>query len=630
METMSLALAHWGRDGGGSWREGCAGLGNHIFHSTQESRYEQPACKDKESGIVFAVAARVDNRAELIGQLSIDGPISEVSDGEIIRRAYKRWGPDCAGRIYGDWSFAAWHPAERKLFLARDHFGNTALYYYADQHLFAFASDRRALLDLNLTPVTLDELYLAHILTSWPVSDGESTIHTAIKRLPPAHTLAVTCDRMESSQYWFLENTPELHLPRREDYVEAFRTVIDEAVQARLRYPQGYSAGGGHCSPVASTLSGGLDSSAVTATAASMLRREGMRLAAFTSVPLMNTAEYVGRRFGDEWPLAQATARYSGTVDLTPIQSAGITPMQGIRRALVIHNEPGHAAGNQYWMIDLMKTAQEKGHRVMLTGQNGNAAFSWAGSMFSLPLELQIRQLGLRRWLSGRVFRVLPTGIHRALRNLQPDQSEAWVRHSALNPDVAHRLNLRQRRLDDPDTWPARTALEERRWLRPGRSFIGALHAESGAAHGLDIRDPTGDARVLAFSFSVPDRIFRDPANGQGRWLIRAAMEGRLPDEVRLNSQRGRQAGDLVPRLRASTAEVNLALDEMERGPASSYLDVPFMRQVWQMVQTCDTQEAFNKAICVLTRGMAAGLFVNSSLTPENRQHSMNTFGSES
>ena len=85
----------------------------------------------------------------------------------------------------------------------------------------------------------------------------------------------------------------------------------------------------------------------------------------------------------------------------------------------------------------------------------------------------------------------------------------------------------------------------------------------------------------------------------------------RLPDEVRLNRRRGRQAGDLVPRLRASAPEVEQALAEIEGGPAREYLDTAHMRATWQLIQTDDTREAFNKAITILTRGIMAGLWVN-------------------
>jgi asparagine synthase (glutamine-hydrolysing) len=132
-----------------------------------------------------------------------------------------------------------------------------------------------------------------------------------------------------------------------------------------------------------------------------------------------------------------------------------------------------------------------------------------------------------------------------------------------------------------------------------------------GAAAGLEIRDPTADARVLSFCCSVPDTVFMDPQTGLDRWLIREAMKRRLPDSVRLNRRRGRQAADLVPRLRQSAAEVESALAEVESGPAAEYVSVPAMRAAWHRVRTEDTPEAFQLAVTVLTRGIMAGFFVN-------------------
>ena len=618
LATMRRALAHWGSDGSGVWHEGCAGLGQVLFCSTPESRYEQLPYVDTELGTTFTAAARVDNRAELMMDCGLRGTESVVTDSDLIWHAYRKWGAACVKRIYGDWAFAVWHPVERKLFLARDHFGNTALYYYADPRFFAFASDRQALLDLKLAPITLDELYLAQVLTTWPDYHGERTIHTPLKRLPPAHTLTVMPDRIDVRQYWFLEHTPELRLPRREDYVEVFRALVNDAVRARLRAPDlplSASPAGARPEPVATTLSGGLDSSSITVTAAALLRREGKRLPAFTSVPLTDSAAFVGKRFGDELPLAQATAQFAGNVDLQPVPAAGTTPVEGIRRGLQIHHEPTHGASNQYWALDLGQVVSAAGCRVLLTGQSGNAAFSWAGSTLSQQLAQQLRKLGWRTWLSMRIRRALPASLYRMEQRFRRGQARNWVRRSALRPDVAERLNLWERRLNDPYVQPPRSPLEDRRWLMPGRSLVGALWAEMGAAWGLDVRDPTQDARLLAFSFSVPDPIFRDPTTGCDRWLIRAAMEGRLPDEVRLNQRRGRQAGDLVPRLRADANAVETALDELARGPAAAYVDVPYMRQTWQLIQTHDTREAHSKAVTILTRGIGAGLFVNEFLS---------------
>jgi asparagine synthase (glutamine-hydrolysing) len=608
LATSQAAMADWG-SGSGVWLDGSIGLGQALFISTPESLSEQLPWVDANNSLAFTAAARLDNRRELMAALSLDDHSVVISDGELILQAYRHWGEECVTRLYGDWSFAVWQPAERKLFLARDHFGNTALYYYADPHLFAFASSRQTLLALNLPSIELDELYLAQVLISWPAYHGERTIHRPIQRLPPAHVLTVTPDRLDVHQYWRLEDTPLLHLPRREDYVAAFREVFDEAVRARLRAPEPDRLNAPKNS-IATTLSGGLDSGSITATAAQFLRETGQSLTAFTSVPRFDTSNYVQKNFGDELPFAQATAEFAGNVDLQIIPATEFTPMQAIRRLLQIHQEPAHAAGNAYWLIELQQAAQLQGQRVLLTGQLGNAGISWMGDVFSQPLSFQLQKMGWRKWSKEKIKRALPPGLL-IPRQIRHEEQQNWYRRSAIRPDFASRLNLLELRLNDPDEQLLRTPLKQRSFIKPGRSFVGALHAQMGAAHHLEVRDPSGDARVLAFTFSVPDHIFIDPATGLDRWLIRAAMKDRLPDEVRLNRRRGRQAGDLVPRLRACAAEVEVALNELERGPAAAYVDVTYMREVWQLIQTQDTPEAHHKAVTVLTRGIMAGLFVN-------------------
>ncbi len=588
------ALAGLCADGSALWAKGCFAGSPRVAGLAGD-------------GFVFLAEGRVDNREELAHALGLSaGECLSLTDGALLRMAYLRWGEECPGRVYGDWAFAAWHPRERQLFLARDHFGNTAIHYLACERGFAFASSAKSLLTLNLSPLKLDELYLAQVLTSWPNYHGERTITSPLCRLPPAHCLRVTADRLEPRCYWRLEETPLLRLPRREDYVEPFLAVFDEAVRARLRPPRG--AGG---SGVAAMLSGGLDSGSVAATAALWLREEGRRLPAFTSVPQYETRGYVGRRFGDEYPLAAATARLAGNIDHFPVAATQITPIAAIRRMLAITGEPGHAAGNLYWILALDESARAAGAGVLLTGQLGNAGISWTGDPFSHSWFAQIQGLGWRKWARERVKRAVPVGLlsrwHRLRRS-----SRDGLRGSAIHPDFARRLRLAQRRMEDPDevfsAVPGQTRL---RILKPGRSMIGALYAAKQHAGGLEYRDPTGDPRVLQFCLSVPDWVFLDPQTGLDRWLIRAAMKGRLPDEVRLNLRRGRQAGDLVPRLRACAAEVEEALAEIARGPASEYVDAAQLGKVWAAMRAGDSPGVFHDAICVLTRGIMAGLFVN-------------------
>lgn len=561
---------------------------------------------------IFIAAGRLDNAADLCSCLNI--PVSErhaLSDFDVMRLAYGRWGKDCSMHTFGDWVFAAWHPVERHLILSRSHYGSVPIYYHIDEKILAFATSRQVLLSLKLVPIELDELWFAQFLIAWPAYRGERTPQKSIKCLPPANYLVASQNSCHTCRYWFPEETRELILSHREEYVEVFRSIFDEAVRCRLRSDK----------PISATLSGGLDSSLVVATASKILMTQGQRLTAFTSVPCNDTERYVSSRFGDELPYAKATANYAGNIDLHPLISTGISPIKTIRQVLQQGGVPCHGAGNLYWLMDIQKSSIALGSNVLLTGAAGNASVSWTGDMFSQPLSFLLSHVDVKTLIRAYVNRtkqklksVLPISLLAALQRIRMDSMgyKEWYRGSAIRPDFARHLRLLEQRLNDPDERADLCPKDKRsQILMLGKSVFGSYATEIGAMNGLELRDPTADARVIDFVLSVPDRVFMDANTGIDRWLIREAMNGRVPDEVRLNRNRGRQAGDLVLRLRACADEMEHALNELEAGQAEKFVDVAYMRQVWRMVQTEDTHEAFIKSNTILTRGLMVGLFVN-------------------
>ena len=411
---MQDAMAFWGIDGASQWKSAEIGLGCQYQVSTPEAAGERLPLHDIPSGLTITAGARLDNRLELLGQLGIkDGSIRfTLSDSEIILRAYQKWGEDCVGRIDGDWHFAVWDERAHKLFLARDPQGNTGLYYYHNSRFFAFASTKKALLALDAIPKNPDLLRISQVLTAWP-GDGILSGYEDILRLPPAHRMTITSESARADRYWFPEHISELKLKTDDEYLEAFLDTFTQAVSTRLRGGQ----------PIGVTLSGGLDSGSVTALAASILRENGKTLTAFTSAPLSDPSQFVDpHRTGDETQLAQATAQKAGNVDHILIRSEEITPLAGIERMLWVHDEPGHAAGNQFWIAAILEAARQRGVRILLTGQMGNATISWPGGgenlwpllmsgnlpNFRRTFEKTQTTAGLSRWRAVRRFLLKP------------------------------------------------------------------------------------------------------------------------------------------------------------------------------------------------------------------------------
>jgi asparagine synthase (glutamine-hydrolysing) len=604
LQAMRSAMQEWGPDAGALWVRAQAGLGSLVRFDTPESPAEKLPVESPQ-GFALTAEARLDNRPELAAELGIS-PFEHASmpDGAFVLRAYEKWGSLAPRHLLGDWSFAAWHPRERRLFLARDHFGNTSMYYYMDEQRFAFASSRKALIALGI-PRRLNEFFLACGLVSWTAHHGSQTIELDLHRLPPAHLLTLERRSLRTDQYWRLEDVPLLQLKQPQDYVEAFLPVFDRAVRERLRSRADLGV----------TLSGGLDSGSITALAARALKEQGRRLRAYTSVPVHDVTGTVdGNRFGDELPFAQATASFAGNVDLTEIRTTGITPIQGIRVAIQTHGEPGHAAGNVYWIIDLLATASADGLGTLLTGQGGNATISWTGMNRAHRLKLLARAGHWRAILKSFAYPLLPLPLIRRMRHLAYRDTLDWS-NTAISPDFASRIGLGRQYIEasgtltNPEEWLApvqhRYAI-----LKPGRSGLGALWAENSAAYGLDVRDPTLDTRVMELTLSIPDHVFNG-RDGSDRWLIRAAMQGLMPDEVRLSRRRGRQAADLGNRLLDSAPEVEQALGEIEASRlAREYLSLERIRLTWEALCRDVNSQTTLQAVTILTRGIMAGLFL--------------------
>ncbi len=621
LDTMQQALSAWRVDGSSSWREGPLALGcQYCFTLPEEKQAEVRPMRSTPEGWVIVSSARLDNREELLAELSI--PSSEWSsfpDTQLIPWAYSRWGEDCVDHLLGDWCFALWDRKIRKLFVARDHHGNTSLYYTQGAGFIAFASNKKPLLALPEVPKKPDLIRIAQVLTSWH-GDGIRSAYEGILRLPPAHCLTVTNGNVQLRRYWYLENAPMVQLAREEDYLEAFLDHYTRAVRTRSR----------SITPVGVTLSGGLDSGSVSVLAARELCGKGERLSAFTSVPLTNTDPYTHKnRCGDEAPFAQATADHAGNIDITWIRSEDFSVLAGVERMLEVHDEPGHAAGNQYWICSLLETAQWRGMRVLLTGQGGNATVSWTGGMTSLlpllwPWEwghliTEFTRFRHRHQISRihaiKRFLLKPLLFHwiaprqRSWRFWQP----VYLNYSAIHPKFAKSIELKRLMAEgghDPCFSTKRDPRTQRyEIIRPGRMVACALWGESSGAFHMDVRDPTMDKRLMEFCLGIPDEFYH--AEGSDRAILRRGFRGLLPDKVRLNRRRGLQAADVVKRLLPEMDRIVHWLQRMERHPlAAEILDLQKMSRVADHLRQGPTHDNTSNCGTILLRGLGVGVFL--------------------
>jgi len=253
---MLPALERRGPDDAGTWSGGSVAFGHRRLSIIDlSSRSHQPMV-DGELALVFNGA--IYNYRELRTELQAKGH-SFVSGGdtEVILKAYREWGDECPARLHGMFAFAIWDGGRRRLFAARDRFGIKPFYYAVDDRRFRFASNTRALLaggdiDTAIDPVGLHFQYTLHAVIPAP-----HTILRGIRKLEPAHSLAVAADgRQTLRRYWELDATRPVEPRTEQAWVDATHEALLAAVRKRNDVAD---------VPVGVLLSGGLDSSLLVA-----------------------------------------------------------------------------------------------------------------------------------------------------------------------------------------------------------------------------------------------------------------------------------------------------------------------------------------------------------------------------
>lgn len=519
------AVACYGGDRTGMWLGGAVGLGAQVLHLTPESLHDaQPSTRGE---CVIVADARIDNREDLFDRLGIAPAEREaMPDSVLILRAYERWGDECPGYLVGDFAFAIWDGRARSLFCARDHVGARPLYFCRTAHLFAFCTDVRGLLALPDVPGDIDEEEVGRYLRNPLHVSNRRTFFRVIDKLPFGRWMRITVEGVRERSYWEPFDQPTLRLGSEQAYAEQLRALVTEAVAARVRTSFG----------VAAHLSGGLDSSAVTALAARELRARGGRLlAGITWSPARSEAYPEEER--DERIRIEQVCRQEGITPYYP--EVSVDDLRAFMdRDVGVYTTVGLVSE---WVA--LRGVGALGVRTILSGWGGDEAVTFNGRGYLAELLRSGRWVTLSRLL-GRHFASHPRRLARAVlfNLLIPQVPDALYGHLAhlferrfppsfVHPDFAARLNV----FDGPVPGLARERAGVRQTQR-GLFHHGhlAVRMEAwavwGASHRIVYSYPLTDRRVLAFAYALPPDLFW--RKGYVRYLFRKAMDGVLPPEV--------------------------------------------------------------------------------------------------
>jgi asparagine synthase (glutamine-hydrolysing) len=463
-------------------------------------------------GCAIVADARIDDASALGERVRAAGVglVSAPSDAALILGAYLAFGTACVEYLLGDYVFAIWDGRSQTLFTARDPIGSRLFYHVLTPDCFAFSSEVRPLKMLPGVDLRHHPLYIADFLMLGEafLIDRTQTPFQGIRRMDRGHVLTLERGTLTDRAFW---SVPEQVQPRSfrrpDEVIEAFRGVFEAAVRDRLRGDR-----------VVLTLSGGMDSSTATATAADIIRREkpGMPFTVLTSVY---------RQIADpELPYARETAAHlkiDGQHTLYEIPRYRMfTPYVHIANAIRQSLVPSQ------W-IEFQGVLAQHGDTAMFAYM-GDALLSdetiaqAARRMTPVAALRAYRQL----WRHFGKRPALGTGILR--RDPTAGQSPpfpAWI-----NPDFVREYDLLARW---EGYWTSRrspiTTGGSAYLVRMLKSYDFYMRDESDAFTftPVDVVDPFADLRVIRFLLALPPLPWFHQ-----KYLLRRMMAGRLPPAV--------------------------------------------------------------------------------------------------
>ena len=502
LSAMRLALAHRGPDGSACWASGPVGF-VHLLHRTLSETGPQPL---SFGPLTITADVRLDNRPELLRELAA-GPA--VAEEELVLLAYRRWGVRCPAHLRGDFAFAIWDDAERRLLLARDHFGVRQLHYWERAGTVAFSTEIRGLRALPWITTSVDESRLA-AMGRLDLSDPGATLYQGIRRLPPASSLVLTPGSVRLSRYWSLEDAPEVRLPSSAEYAEAYRELFTRSVEARLRGP----------ARIGSTLSGGLDSTSVACVARDLLGGRGeLPLAVFS-------ARYRAAAASDESQFIDAALAGGGFAGHT-VEPERWGPLSDWEDAQEGSDEPlFNPQMALHWA--LYEGAAAAGVSVLLDGYGGDAVVSHgAGRLTELAGSGHLLDALGQAWALA----------HESGEPLLPLLRQHVV--APLTPAALRHLWRLLRRRQGLKAAPPRS--ERMRHLGDllsgNQGFALGIADRAAARHRVEPRYPFLEPRLAEFCLGLPANEKLD--GGLSRSVARRGLVHTLPPAITTRGGKG-------------------------------------------------------------------------------------------
>ncbi|MCK8825593.1 asparagine synthase (glutamine-hydrolyzing) [Fuchsiella alkaliacetigena] len=450
---------------------------------------------------------RKSNTVELRRELkSLGHSFRSHSDTEVLLVSYLEWGKECVKYLNGIFAFAIWNQAKEELYLARDRLGVKPLFYTQRGDGLLFASELKSLLLHPEVEPKIDREGLAEVLVMGPARTPGHGVFKGVKELKPGHYLLYNKEGVEKEQYWQLESKPHPH--NIEETIARVRELFVDTVERQLISDV----------PICTLLSGGLDSSAITAVASAALQEAGYGQLHSYSVDYVGNEEYFeANEFQPEADtrFIELVAAYADTVHhYITLDNSDL--VAGLEEAVYARDLPGMADIDVSLYLFCQQIEQD--FTVAVSGECADEIFG--GYPWYYRQEALEADTFPWAWrLKERIELLAPAVLEeiRAEEYMARRYQEALAEVPTLPGEGAKEARMREMFYLNLTRWMP-TLLD-----RKDRMSM---------ATSLEVRVPFCDHRLVEYAWNIPWSMKN--FQNQRKGILRAALKGILPEEVRL------------------------------------------------------------------------------------------------
>ena len=531
LKNMTDILIHRGPDDEGHWLndDKSIGLGHRRLSILDLSDSGKQPMHSLNNRYVITFNGEIYNYIELRKSLQKKGyQFHTNTDTEVLLAMYDLKKENCLGDLDGMFAFAIWDKIERKLFCARDRFGEKPFYYYKDKNKFIFASEIKALWTNNIRKEVSNKFIYDYLLynTLQDNNNMKSSFYCNVYKLEPSHYMTINLNGdLTTNRYWDVKYSKTNYNIKLEHAKEEFLSLFKDSISKRLRSDVA----------VGSSLSGGLDSSSIVSLI-DQLKTKNQPQKTFSA------------RFKDfdrdEGYFIKKVIEKTKGIDPYEIYPTKNSVINNLSKVIYHQDEPfgSMSISAQY---EVMKLAKSKNVTVLLDGQGADeflagystSVESYYHQIYKTDRLRYIQELKSYEKLYNRPFPKI--NFKNKLKSYSDNtfQKFAHFRRKNLSPNNSYFLGIHSDIVEKNQTnlnpiYKPSNLKEHLHSSLINNGISGLLRYadRNSMANSVEVRLPFLSHHLIEFVFSLPDHFLIN--NAWTKYILRTSMENILPKEI--------------------------------------------------------------------------------------------------